>query len=180
MAISLPSKWGAKRQRVFPAAPFVLMRTCGFSNSIPPSTGIFFAACQSRATCLELTTHSNARKQVNANQQPRPKRRFWRLCRIYFRRFRITVWFLILALLGVLIYVNQIGLPGFIKKPLLEKLRTAGIDLQFTRLRLRWYEGVVAENVQFGQTCKSFGPQLKLEEVQLQLNRRALSKFRLQ
>jgi len=117
---------------------------------------------------------------VNANQQPRPKRRFWRLCRIYFRRFRITVWFLILALLGVLIYVNQIGLPGFIKKPLLEKLRAAGIDLQFTRLRLRWYEGVVAENVQFGQTGKSFGPQLKLEEVRLQLNRRALSKFRLQ
>jgi len=53
----------------------------------------------------------------------RPKSRFWRICRIYFRRLRITVWLLILALLGALVYLNQIGLPNLLKKPLLEKLR---------------------------------------------------------
>ena len=42
------------------------------------------------------------------------------MCRIYFRRLRITVWVLILVVLGSLIYVNQIGLPGIIKRPLLE------------------------------------------------------------
>src|SRR5881394_2211785 len=124
---------------------------------------------------------STARQQAKAERKAkRPRRGFWRVCRIYFRRFRITVWFLILALLGALIYVNQIGLPPFIKRPLLEKLRARGIDLQFTRLRLRWYEGIVAEEVRFGRAGESFGPQLTLQEAQLQLNRRALAKFQLQ
>ena len=77
---------------------------------------------------------------------PRQKGRFWRTCRICFRWVRITVWLLILALLGVLIYLNQIGLPDFAKKPLLEKLRARGLDLQFSRLRLRWYGGLTARN----------------------------------
>ena len=69
---------------------------------------------------------------------PAAKSRFWRKCRIYFRRFRITVLLVILALLGALIYLNQSGLPGFVKRPLLEKLRARGVDLEFSRLRLRW------------------------------------------
>jgi hypothetical protein len=122
-----------------------------------------------------------ARKPAKTEEKPkRPKRRFWRICRIYFRRFRIAVWFLVLALLGGLIYVNQIGLPGFVKNPLLEKLRAQGIDLKFSRLRLRWYQGIVAEKVRFERTGESFSPQLTLEEVQVQLNRRALTKLQLQ
>src|SRR6266850_1534143 len=110
----------------------------------------------------------------------RHKSRFWRLCRIYFRRFRIMVWLLVLFLLGALVYVNQIGLPGFIKRPLLEKLHARGIDLQFSRLRWRWYQGIVAENVRFGQADERMGPQLTLREVQVQLNHRALRHFHLQ
>jgi hypothetical protein len=111
---------------------------------------------------------------------PPKKPRFWRICRIYFRRVRITFWLLVLALLGALIYINQIGLPGFIKKPLLEKLRVAGIDLQFTRLRVRWDEGIVAENVRFGRADQPFGPRLTAADVQIQVNHRALAHFRLQ
>src|SRR2546423_6971564 len=108
------------------------------------------------------------------------KRRFWRVCRIYFRRLRIALWLLILSVLGSLIYINQIGLPGFIKTPLLEKLREKGVDLQFSRLRLSWYQGIVAENVKFGSARESFGPELSLARVQLQLNRRALKHLQLQ
>ena len=111
---------------------------------------------------------------------PPKKSRFWRICRIYFRRVRITVWLVILALLGALIYINQIGLPGFIKTPLLEKLRVAGIDLQFTRLRVRWVEGIVAENVRFGRPDEPFGPRLTAADVQIQVNHRALTHFKLQ
>src|SRR5438552_2550740 len=111
---------------------------------------------------------------------PRPRRRFWRICRIYFRRFRITAWFLILAILGALVYVNQVGLPGFVKRPLLEKLRARGIDLQFSRLRLRWYQGIVAEKVRFGRSDEILGPRLTLSEVQIHLNRHALAKLQLQ
>ena len=66
---------------------------------------------------------------------PRTKSRFWRICGIYFRRFRMGMWLVILLVLGSLLYLNQIGLPGIVKKPLLEKLRARGVDLQFTRLR---------------------------------------------
>src|SRR5215470_6319056 len=94
----------------------------------------------------------------------RPKSRFWRLCRIYFRRFRITIWFLVLAVLGVLVYVNQIGLPGLVQRPLLETLRNHGIELQYSRLRLRWYQGIVAENVRFGRPDQPRGPRLTVDE----------------
>ena len=106
--------------------------------------------------------------------------RFWRLCRIYFRRVRISVWLAILTFLGSWIYLNQVGLPGIIKKPLLEKLRAQGLDLQFSRLRLRWYEGIVADNVHFGQADEPFSPHLSSAEVGLVLDFKALTRLRLQ
>jgi hypothetical protein len=107
------------------------------------------------------------------------KRSFWQRCRTYFRRFRIAVWLLILALLGAAIYLNQIGLPDFLKKPLLAKLRAHGVDLEFSRLRLRGYRGLVAEDVRFGRGGPG-GPELTLKEVEVRLNHRALVKLQLQ
>ncbi len=111
---------------------------------------------------------------------PRSRPRFWRICRVYFRRVRLTVWLLTLTLLTAVIYLNQVGLPGFIKKPLLDKLRARGLELQFSRLRLRWYGGIVAENVRFGPADALAGPQLTLAEVQVWLNLRALARLQLQ
>jgi len=111
---------------------------------------------------------------------PRRKRRFWRRCGICFRWLRITVWLLILALLGALIYLNQIGLPDFAKQPLLENLRARGIDLQFSRLRLSWYHGLVAENVRFGRADEPRSPQLTLAEVRLRFNDAALTRLQFQ
>lgn len=110
----------------------------------------------------------------------RPRRRFWHTCRTYFRRFRIAVWLTLLLLLCSLVYLNQAGLPGVLKRPLLQKLRARGIDLQFSRLRLRWYEGVVAENVRFGRTDDPASAQLTIGEIQLLLNWRALLHGKLQ
>jgi hypothetical protein len=109
-----------------------------------------------------------------------PKNRFWRVCRVYFRRFRIAVWLLLLTLVGCLLYLNQVGLPGFIKTPLLERLRARGVDLQFSRLRLRWYEGIVAENVRFGRPDEPLGPRLTVKQVRVQLNSVALQHFQVQ
>jgi hypothetical protein len=110
----------------------------------------------------------------------RQKGRFWRSARVCFRRFRITVWLLILVLLGGLIYFNQIGLPGFVKKPLLENLRARGLDLQFSRLRLSWYRGIVAENVRFGRPDEPLSPHLTLGEVRLRVNYAALARLQFQ
>jgi hypothetical protein len=107
------------------------------------------------------------------------KRVFWRLCRIYFRRFRITVWLLLLLSLGGLIYLDQVGLPEFVKKPLLVELRARGLDLRFTRLRLSWTEGLVADQVRFGRTDEPWGPHLDLDKVQVRLDYSALARRRL-
>ena len=92
----------------------------------------------------------------------------------------MVVWLVLLALAVALLYLNQIGLPGFLKRPLLDKLRAQGIELQFSRLRLRWYQGIVAENVRFGQAKQGPGPQLTLSQVEIELNSRALRRFQFQ
>ncbi|MEI7937846.1 MAG: AsmA-like C-terminal region-containing protein [Verrucomicrobiota bacterium] len=108
------------------------------------------------------------------------KRGFWRTCRVYFRRFRITVWLLILALLGALVYLTQVGLPDFAKQPLLDNLRSRGVELQFSRLRLSWQLGIVAENVRFGRADEPLSPELRVGLVQLRLNHRALGRLQIQ
>jgi len=111
--------------------------------------------------------------------QPRKKRGFWRTLRIYFRRFRITVWLVILAVLVGVIYVNRVGLPGIVKKPLQQKLQANGIDLEFSRLRLRWYEGIVAENVRFGRAVEN-SPTITAREAKVLVNWQALLHGRVQ
>lgn len=113
-------------------------------------------------------------------QQTRKRSAGWRRCRIYFRRFRITVLLALLALLGVVVYLNQHGLPEFVKRPVLEELRARGVDLEFSRMRLRWYRGIVAENVQFGGVEGPTLPRLSAKEVEIDLNLRSLSRLQLQ
>jgi hypothetical protein len=109
-----------------------------------------------------------------------PRSRFWPRCRIYFRRFRIALWLVLLALLSALVYLNQVGLPGFVKQPLLDKLRARGLELEFSRLRLSWYLGIVAENVRFGRADHPLGPRVTFAQVQVQLNYRALARRQFQ
>src|SRR5690242_20363831 len=92
---------------------------------------------------------------------------FWRTCRVCFRRLRICIWMLLLLVLASLLYINQIGLPGFVKTPLLDTLRARGLDLQFSRLRLRWDQGIVAEDVRFGPADQQLSPHLRVAEVQV-------------
>src|SRR5689334_11797849 len=110
----------------------------------------------------------------------RQKRGFWRRLRLYFRRFRLVIWSLLLLLLCGVVYVNQVGLPNFAKGPLLQALRDQGVDLQFSRLRWRWHQGIVAENVRFGSIEELSAPNLSAAEVQLRLNLHALARFRFQ
>lgn len=105
--------------------------------------------------------------------ESRPKK-FWRLFRVYFRRFRISVLLVLLSLVIGLFYLNQIGLPDFLKSPLLEQLRARGIDFEYGRLRLRLFHGIVAENVRFGRARQSGIPELTAARVELPLNQQAL------
>jgi len=105
---------------------------------------------------------------------------FWRKCRIGFRWLRITTLLAVLALVCACFWFNRVGLPEFLKKPLMETLRARGVELEFTRLRLRFVRGLVAENVRLGHAATPDSPTLSAAEVQLQLNHRALLRRRLQ
>jgi hypothetical protein len=105
---------------------------------------------------------------------------FWRKCRIGFRWFRIATLLAVLALVCAFVWLNRIGLPDFLKRPLVEKLHARGVELEFTRLRLRFVRGLVAENVRLGHAATPDSPTLSLAEVQLKLDHRALLRRRLQ
>src|SRR4051812_32353176 len=106
---------------------------------------------------------------------PQEKTRFGRFVRILLRRFRFCVLLLILALLGALLYFNQVGLPGFAKTLLQERLRARGVDLQFSRLRWRWNHGLVAENVSIGKTNELASPKFSARQAQVRLDHGTLT-----
>ena len=110
----------------------------------------------------------------------RPKHRFWRLCRIYFRRFRISIWIVTIVVLSAILYMNRVGLPDFVKRPLVKKLRERGVALEFAQLRWHWGDGFVAHSVRFGSMNEPAAPQLFSEKVQIKLNSRALLHAQLQ
>lgn len=109
-----------------------------------------------------------------AKSAPRHRRSIWQRLRIYFRRFRAAVWTLVIVVILAALWLNQLGLPGFLKRPLLEKLRAHGIELQFTNLRLSWSRGFVAYNVRFGRADAPGTPQFSARRVEVPLNRVAL------
>jgi hypothetical protein len=104
---------------------------------------------------------------------------FWRNCRVGFRWCRISVWLLVLAAVCAVLWLNRVGLPDFLKTRLVATLRERGVNLEFSRMRLRFERGIVAENVRLGEAQGS-GPVLTLGEVQLQLDFPALLARRLQ
>ena len=96
-----------------------------------------------------------------------------------FRWCRITSLFLVLLLLGGLVYLNRVGLPEFLKLRLVSELRSRGVALNFTRLRLRWYHGLVAENISLGRADDPVGPHLSVGQADIKLDLAALRHLRL-
>ena len=104
---------------------------------------------------------------------------FWRRCRTCFLWCRICGWLAILVLFCALAYLSWIGLPEFAKGPVLEALRERGVDLEFSHLHLRWFQGIVAEDVRFGQSDDPAGPELTARQVELDLSLAELMRLRL-
>lgn len=100
----------------------------------------------------------------------RPPSKFWPRCRRVIRWCRITLLALVLVLLCVVIYLNRVGLPDFIKEPVLAQMRERGFELEFERLRLRWYQGIVAEGVNLGFAKLTETPQAFADELAIQLD----------
>lgn len=109
----------------------------------------------------------------------RATRKIWRRLRLGFRYFRVSIWLFVLIVVASLIYLNQIGLPDFIKNPILAQMRARGLELDFSRLRLEWYRGIVAENINMGSPEPN-GPQFFIDMAEVRLNHRALIHFKVE
>ncbi len=109
---------------------------------------------------------------------PPAKRSFWQKIRRPLRWCRICLLSLAFAILGGFIYFNTIGLPDFVKSRLVAKLQARGVDLAFTRLRLRWYRGLVADSVTLAGKEYAESTQFSAREVALKPDWAALRRFR--
>src|SRR5216117_2745964 len=62
---------------------------------------------------------------------------------------------------------------------LVSELRARGVILKFTRMRLRWYHGLVAENISLGRADDPVGPHLSVVQADIKLDPAALRRLRL-
>ena len=60
---------------------------------------------------------------------------FWRKCRTTLRWCRIALWLVVLLGLCLIIRLNHVGLPDFLKTRLVTALREDGVKLEFSRSR---------------------------------------------
>jgi len=107
------------------------------------------------------------------------KKSVWLKCRRVFRWCRQLFALLILAVVCVFIYLNQVGLPAGVKTRLLAELRARGLDVEFSRLRLEWYRGIVAEKIVVGRVDQPKGPRGTIETAEVRLDSEALKKYQI-
>jgi hypothetical protein len=117
--------------------------------------------------------------QPKAEAPRRQPKRGWRLLRVGFRWCRIGVLLLLLIAIVLGLFLNHVGLPEPIKERVIGRLRAQGWDVAFSRMRLRWYRGIVVEDVQVQPLRPRAGPHLFAEEAEGSLNFAALKNFQL-
>ncbi len=86
----------------------------------------------------------------------------------------------VLAALCVLIWFDRVGLPKFVTDRLVGALHEHGVDLEFSRMRLTFSRGLVAENVRVGQSQGPQSPSASAQQVALEIDYRAAWHRRLQ
>jgi hypothetical protein len=108
------------------------------------------------------------------------QRKSVRVFRKVFRWFRILVLFTLFLLVAAMSYLHLVGLPDYLKRPLLRSLRQRGFEAQFTSAYLGWGPAIIIEHAAFSPTNQAAGPRLAAEWTQLALNPSALLRARLQ
>ncbi len=100
-------------------------------------------------------------------RRPSRLRRIFRWCRIF-----VLTLILIAVIAGI--YVTTIGLPEFLKGPLLAKLRAEGVQLDFQRIRWLWYRGIVIDRAAFTWLKDPLQPSFSSAETDLNLDLHSL------
>jgi hypothetical protein len=96
-----------------------------------------------------------------------------------FKWCRVAVLFALLLVVAALTYLQLIGLPDYLKNPLLRAFRQRGFEAQFASARLGWGPCIIIENAGFSPTNQGTGPHLSAGWTQLDLNPAAFLHARL-
>ena len=106
---------------------------------------------------------------------PQPaRRRGWRIFLVTFKWCRISLLLLLLVIIVLGLFLNHVGLPDWLERRVEDQFRANGWEMKFSRLRLRWYHGIVAEDLQLQRTNNFNSPHLFLQAAEFQLNWKAL------
>jgi hypothetical protein len=90
--------------------------------------------------------------------------------RAVFRWVRVAVLFAIFLLVASVAYLHFVGLPDFLKRSLLERLRERGFEVQFTSARLGWGSDILVEDAAFHRTDRPLAPRLAAGETEIHLD----------
>src|SRR6266516_679757 len=118
----------------------------------------------------------NAIAPMNDTAKP-AQSRAKRFARGVIRWFRTVLLLLVLSVAVVLFFLNRVGLPDFFKERVVAAARSKGLEVQFSRLRVRWSCGLVAENLHVQGVNEVLAPQLFVEEAECPLDPWALRNF---
>ncbi|MGP8200105.1 MAG: hypothetical protein ACLQU4_11460 [Limisphaerales bacterium] len=104
-------------------------------------------------------------------QQPALRR-----IRIFFRWCRMSLWLVLFFMVAAIAYLHLIGLPDFVKRPLLRRLLEAGVVAEFSEMQLGWGLGpsVVIENAAFSRSDQPLSPRLSARRAEVELDWDAL------
>ncbi|MEO7297933.1 MAG: hypothetical protein ABI042_05075 [Verrucomicrobiota bacterium] len=74
---------------------------------------------------------------------------------------------LALIIVGCGIYLNFVGLPDFLKRPLLTKLRGQGMQMEFSNMQWRWPDGIVVKNSSLTLLKPALKPKFSSDDARL-------------
>ena len=79
----------------------------------------------------------------------RPKKRKAHPLRVAFRWCRIVVLLVVTVLVGLILWSNIYGVPGFLERAIRSEVQRRGIQIDFAKLRLKGFRHLVARDVRF-------------------------------
>ncbi|HWD20369.1 MAG TPA: hypothetical protein VHB20_13930 [Verrucomicrobiae bacterium] len=107
------------------------------------------------------------------------QRRSVRICRVVFRWTRICVWLLLFIALSAVGYLHLVGLPNYLKRPILSHLRARGFEAGFSRMRLGFGPSIIIENASFQRSSDQPEPKLTAARAELEMQWRDWARARL-
>ena len=103
-----------------------------------------------------------------------PRSLGWRVFFTTFKWCRISILLVLLVVIILGLFLDHVGLPDWLGRRVEDQFRANGWELKFSKLRLRWYHGIVGEGLQLQRTNAMAGPSLFLHTAEFRLNWRAL------